>query len=113
MNCIFCKIAENKVPARIIYQDDEILAFHDIAPQAPYHVLLIPRKHISTLNDAEESDTEILGKILLRSQLIAAQLGLSESGYRLVMNCNKNGGQSIYHIHCHLLGGRRMHWPPG
>lgn len=113
MNCLFCRIAEKKAPARIIYQDESILAFYDISPQAPCHVLLIPRKHISTLNNAIESDTEILGQLLFRAQVVAAQLGLAESGYRLVINCNEHGGQSVFHLHCHLLGGRRMYWPPG
>ena len=113
MDCLFCGIVQEKVPARIIYRDDEILAFHDISPKAPHHILIIPTKHIETLNDIDKNDISIIGKMVFRAKELAAQIGMSEPGYRLVLNCNADGGQSVYHIHCHLLGGRLMQWPPG
>ena len=113
MDCLFCGIIQEKVPARIIYRDDEILAFHDISPKAPHHILIIPTKHIETLNDIDKNDISIIGKMVFRAKELAAQIGMSEPGYRLVLNCNADGGQSVYHIHCHLLGGRLMQWPPG
>lgn len=111
--CIFCRIAAKKVPAAIIYEDSNLIAFHDIDPQAPVHVLIIPREHISTLNHLEPANTELMGHLILEAQKLAVQLGISDKGYRLIMNCNHEGGQSIYHIHLHLLGGRQMRWPPG
>ena len=113
MDCLFCGIVQGKVPAKVIYKDDDILAFHDISPKAPIHILIIPTKHIATLDDVEQDDILIVGKILFRAKEIASQLGISERGYRLVLNCHADGGQSVYHIHCHLLGGRKMTWPPG
>ena len=113
MNCLFCGIAQEKIPARIIYKDDDVVAFHDISPKAPHHILIIPRKHIATLNDVTEADIPLIGKIIHCAKELAAQIGISEPGYRLVFNCNDHAGQAIYHIHCHLLGGRHMHWPPG
>ena len=113
MDCLFCGIVQGKVPAKVIYKDDDILAFHDISPKAPIHILIIPTKHIATLDDVEQDDILIVGKILFRAKEIASQLGISERGYRLVLNCHVDGGQSVYHIHCHLLGGRKMAWPPG
>lgn len=113
MDCLFCKIVDKTIPANIAYEDDDVLAFHDISPQAPKHVLVIPKKHISTLNEIENEDLELVGKIVQRAKLLAAELGVDESGYRLVLNCNKDGGQSVYHIHCHMLGGRALQWPPG
>ena len=110
---IFMKIVRHEVPAQILYQDDDITAFKDINPAAPAHVLIVPNKHIATLNDATPEDERLLGKIVLTAQRIARELGIDQSGYRLVMNCNSNGGQSVYHLHFHLLGGRRMTWPPG
>lgn len=113
MNCLFCKIVAGEVPAKIAYQDEELLAFHDISPQAPHHLLLIPRKHIATLNELSLEDAPLIAKLTLRAQSLAKELGLAEAGYRLIMNCNDAGGQSVYHIHMHLLGGRTMQWPPG
>lgn len=113
MDCIFCKIAKGELPADIVYQDDQIVAFKDIAAQAPNHILIIPRKHISTLNNLGASDTELMGHITLSARAVAQELGLAENGYRLVMNCNNDGGQTVFHIHMHLLGGRQLHWPPG
>ncbi len=113
MECLFCRISQGNIPADVIFRENGIVAFHDISPQAPTHVLLIPEKHISTLNDLTEADRDIMGNIILGAKKVAAELGLAEDGYRLVMNCNGDGGQTVFHIHCHLLGGRAMHWPPG
>jgi len=113
MDCLFCKIAAGEIPAKIIYRKNGLLAFHDISPQAPVHVLLIPEKHIATLNELVDEDRRLLGDLLLAGREVAQQLGLAQDGYRLVLNCNRDGGQTVFHIHCHLLGGRQMHWPPG
>lgn len=113
MTCLFCNIVDGKIPADIVYQDDEVLAFRDINPQAPIHILLIPRKHISTTNDFSVEDEALAGKLLLAAGRLAKQLDFAEDGYRLVMNCNGHGGQTVFHIHLHLLGGRNMRWPPG
>ncbi len=112
MNCVFCEIIEKKRPAQIIYEDEHVLAFEDIHPQAPVHVLVIPKKHIATLNEADDTDAEILGRMSLAAAKLAQQLGFADSGYRTVMNCNAHGGQTVYHIHLHLLGGKTMGWPP-
>lgn len=112
-NDLFLKIIEREIPADIVYEDEELLAFRDIQPQAPVHVLVIPKHRIPTLNDLGSADAELVGKMVLRAKLIAASEGLAEDGYRLVFNCNSQGGQSVYHIHLHLLGGRQMNWPPG
>lgn len=111
MDCLFCKISEKKIPSKIVFESDDILAFHDIAPQAPVHIIIIPKKHIETLDEINESNYDIAGKLLLTSANIAKDLKLE--GYRVVINCNEIAGQSVFHIHCHLLGGRPMHWPPG
>ncbi|MDR3442218.1 MAG: histidine triad nucleotide-binding protein [Legionella sp.] len=113
MDCLFCKIAQGAIPAAIIYEDSEIMAFRDLNPQAPKHLLVIPRQHIATINDAKEEHQALLGKMILGAQKIAQTEGLSETGYRLVFNINPDGGQTVYHIHLHLLGGRQMTWPPG
>lgn len=113
MSCFFCKIANKEMATDIVYEDEHVIAFRDINPQAPTHLLIIPRKHIATLNDAEPADKELMGHIMLTAQKIAAQEGDQEDGYRVVMNCNRNGGQSVYHIHLHYLSGRQMVWPPG
>ncbi|MCS7088077.1 MAG: histidine triad nucleotide-binding protein [Thermoflexales bacterium] len=110
---IFARIVRGEVPARIVYRDDEVTAFHDIAPAAPTHILIVPNKTIPTLNDATPADEALLGKLLLTAQRLAREFGIAESGYRLVINCNRDGGQSVYHLHVHLLGGRKMTWPPG
>ncbi|MCC6485591.1 MAG: histidine triad nucleotide-binding protein [Armatimonadetes bacterium] len=112
-NCIFCKIARGEIPAQIVYEDSDVVAFEDLNPQAPTHVLVIPRRHISRVSDAKESDALLLGKLTLAANQIAAERGIVEGGYRLVMNCNEGAGQSVWHIHLHLLGGRNMQWPPG
>ena len=113
MTCLFCNIIDGKLPADIVYQDDEVLAFRDINPVAPTHILCIPRKHISTSNEFTAQDEAVAGKLLLTASKLAKQLGFAEDGYRLVMNCNGHAGQTVFHIHLHLLGGRHMSWPPG
>lgn len=110
---LFVKIIEREIPADIVHEDDELLAFRDINPQAPVHVLVVPRRRIPTLNDLDDADAALVGRMVLVARRIAADEGLSEDGYRLVFNCNAHGGQSVYHIHLHLLGGRQMAWPPG
>lgn len=112
-DCIFCKIAAGAMPAKIVHQDDQVLAFHDIHPQAPTHILVIPKKHIATLLDATPEDAPILGKLQLAAVELARQFGLARDGFRLVTNCLEGAGQSVFHLHLHLLGGRRMGWPPG
>jgi len=113
MSCLFCNIVEGKIPADIVYQDETVLAFRDINPQAPTHILCIPRKHISTINDLTVEDEAVAGKLMLTAGKLAKQLGFAEDGYRVVMNCNGHAGQTVFHIHLHLLGGRHMSWPPG
>lgn len=112
-DCLFCKINQGDIPANILYQDDDITVFKDISPQAPVHFLVIPKKHISTINDLQDVDTGLLGKMMLQAKKTAADLGVAESGYRTTMNCNDDGGQTVHHIHLHVLGGRQMTWPPG
>lgn len=112
-DCIFCKIAKKEAPAKIIYEDDEIVAFDDLHPKAPHHKLIIPRKHIATLNDVDEKDSNLMGHMLLVAKKLAKQLGIDEEGYRVLMNVNRGGGQLVFHIHLHLIGGRPMSWPPG
>lgn len=113
MDCIFCKIAKKEVPAKIVFEDQDVIAFHDLDPKAPHHVLIIPHKHIATLNDASDADEKLLGHLFLTAKQIANKLGIAQEGYRTLLNCNRAGGQAVYHIHLHLLGGRTMHWPPG
>ncbi|OGU10450.1 MAG: histidine triad nucleotide-binding protein [Ignavibacteria bacterium GWB2_35_12] len=110
---IFTKIIKREIPANIIYEDEYVVAFEDVNPVAPIHILVVPKKQIPTMNDANEEDTILLGKILLTAGKLAKQKGVSEDGYRLVINCNKGAGQTVFHIHCHLLGGRIFNWPPG
>jgi histidine triad (HIT) family protein len=112
MDCLFCKIIQGTIPAKISYSDDKVIAFDDINPQAPVHKIIIPRQHIATLNDAQESDCEMIGHMIQSATKIAKELEIAETGYRLVMNCNNHGGQTVFHIHLHLIGGT-MHWPPG
>ena len=109
---IFSKIIDRKIPARIEHEDDRCLAFHDVAPQAPTHVLVIPKKPIPSLADLEPADEALVGHLVMVATQLAAKLGLGD-GYRLVVNCGRDGGQSVDHLHVHLLGGRQMHWPPG
>jgi len=111
--CIFCKIAAKKIPARIIHEDDLAIAFEDINPQAPVHTLIIPKKHISTALDITEADHALIGQLFHAAARIAKDKGIADKGFRLVMNTNADAGQAVFHIHLHLLGGRSMHWPPG
>jgi len=113
MDCIFCKIAAGQIPAKIAYQDDDVVAFHDLQPQAPTHILVIPRKHIATVNDLTPDDAALVGKLFLAARQIASEQGFAADGYRLVMNTNRDAGQSVFHIHLHLLAGRSLSWPPG
>ena len=110
---IFGKIIRREIPADIVYENDELLAFRDVNPQAPVHVLFIPKKPIATLNDATSDDAALLGKVLLAAANYAKQEGFAEDGYRTVVNCNTHGGQTVYHLHVHLLAGRKLTWPPG
>jgi histidine triad (HIT) family protein len=111
--CLFCKFVSGEITPNIVYQDDEVLAFRDINPQAPTHILIIPKRHIPTLNDLTPDDAELVGKLYLTAKKLAEDEGIDEPGYRTVMNCNEEAGQSVFHIHLHLLGGRPMAWPPG
>lgn len=113
MDCIFCKIINGILQKEIIYEDQWVIAFDDIFPQAPLHQLIIPRKHISNLNEIEKSDAHLISHLAMTGKQLAEKAGLSESGYRLVLNCNQDGGQTVFHIHMHLLAGRPMEWPPG
>lgn len=112
-DCLFCRIVARELPAHIIYEDDLAIAFHDIHPQAPVHILIIPRKHISRISDIGEEDRLLVGHLHLVAKQLAEQFHLNERGFRLVFNVGRDGGQHVYHIHLHLLGGRAMGWPPG
>ena len=112
-DCLFCKILDGDIPCDKVFENEHVIAFRDVNPQAPTHVLVIPRKHISTVNDLTEDDKNIVGEMVLAAQAVATQEGIEEDGYRLVMNCNAGAGQTVFHIHLHLLGGRAMNWPPG
>ncbi|NND45091.1 MAG: histidine triad nucleotide-binding protein [Xanthomonadales bacterium] len=110
---LFLKIVAREIPADIVYETDDVLAFRDINPQAPVHVLIIPKTRIPTVNDIADDQLDLVGRLLLAARDIAKAEGISEDGYRLVMNCNRAGGQEVFHIHLHLLGGRQLRWPPG
>jgi histidine triad (HIT) family protein len=112
-SCLFCRIIAGERPARIVHQDERLVAIEDINPQAPVHVLVIPRRHIATLNDLTPDDAGLIGELVGRAAIIAKDRGIDQSGYRTVFNCNRGAGQSVFHIHLHLMGGRRMGWPPG
>jgi len=111
--CLFCKMVSGQIKPNTVYEDDDVLAFKDINPQAPVHVLVIPKKHTATLNDLKPGDAALVGKLLMTAARIAKDSGIAESGYRAVMNCNADAGQSVFHVHLHLLGGRILRWPPG
>jgi histidine triad (HIT) family protein len=112
-DCLFCKIIERRIPSTIVYEDDRVMAFTDIDPKAPTHVLIVPKRHIATLNDLGTEDDQIVGELIRRAAAIAKERGVSEHGYRTVFNTNRGAGQSVFHIHLHLLGGRPLTWPPG
>ena len=111
--CIFCKIGAGQIPAKVVLQDDEVLAFDDVNPQAPVHVLVIPKRHVVNLNETEAGDRTLLGRLLDAATQVARKKGIAESGYRVVANQGRDGGQSVFHLHLHVLGGRPMSWPPG
>jgi histidine triad (HIT) family protein len=111
--CLFCRIAAHELPANIVFEDDDLIAFHDISPQAPTHILVIPRRHITSLAHAGPEDEALLGKLLTAANRAAKDAGLAESGFRVVINTGAGAGQSVFHVHVHVLGGRRLKWPPG
>lgn len=113
MDCLFCKIANKQLNAKVAFENERVIAFHDLFPQAPTHILVIPKQHYTTLNDVPASESAILGELVATASQLAKDLDFAEAGYRVVMNCNADGGQSVYHIHLHLLAGRRLSWPPG
>lgn len=113
VDCIFCKIAQGEIPSNIVYEDDKILAFKDLSPQAPVHILLIPKEHIKSANDLDEDNSHIVGHIFTIANKLAKELEIADAGYRIVNNCGENGGQTVGHLHFHLLGGRKFSWPPG
>ncbi|WP_316365195.1 histidine triad nucleotide-binding protein [Candidatus Thiodiazotropha sp. CDECU1] len=112
-DCLFCKFISGEIQPDKVYEDEEVLAFRDINPQAPTHILIIPKRHIATLNELESDDQALMGKLILTAQKVAEEEGIDSAGYRTVINCNEAAGQSVFHIHLHLLGGRTMQWPPG
>ena len=112
-DCLFCKIVAGQIPATIVFQDDHVVAFKDITPRAPTHVLIVPRRHVASLNDLVADDDALVGEMVRAAAAIAREQGLAERGYRTVFNCNADAGQTVFHIHLHLLGGRTMAWPPG
>ncbi len=112
-DCLFCKILAGDIPADVVHETEDTLAFRDINPQAPVHVLIIPRRHIARINDIDAADREQVGSLFVAAREIAAAEGLAEDGYRVVMNCNEAAGQTVFHLHLHLLGGRKLGWPPG
>ena len=111
--CLFCKMVAGEIKPNVVYEDDSVLAFRDINPQAPTHVLVVPKRHISTINDLKSSDAELVGRLYLGAKKVAEQDGIAADGYRTVMNCNAAAGQTVFHLHLHVLGGRDMRWPPG
>lgn len=113
MDCLFCKIADGSIPSEVVHRDNDLVAFRDIRPQAPVHILIIPTRHIETVLDLKEEDDRLLGKMVMLANRLAKDEGIAEDGFRLVLNCKRHGGQEVYHIHLHLLGGRAMGWPPG
>jgi histidine triad (HIT) family protein len=112
-DCLFCRIIAGELPSSIVYDDERVLAFNDINPQGPTHVLVVPKKHIASLNDLTPGDDQIVGEVVRRAAAIARERGIAESGFRTVFNTNRGAGQTVFHIHLHLIGGRSLHWPPG
>ncbi|MEN8177606.1 MAG: histidine triad nucleotide-binding protein [Pseudomonadota bacterium] len=112
-DCLFCKFVSGEIKPNVVYEDEDVLAFRDVNPQAPTHILVIPKRHIATLNDLQPADADLIGKLTLAAQKIAEDEGIAEPGYRTLINCNAEAGQTVFHIHLHLLGGRPMGWPPG
>lgn len=112
-DCLFCKMVSGEIKPDVVFEDDDVLAFRDVNPQAPMHVLVIPKTHIATVNELDENNAGVISQIYLVARKLAQDSGVAEDGYRLVMNCNAGAGQSVFHIHLHVLGGRQMNWPPG
>lgn len=112
-DCIFCKIVNKEIPSTIVFDDDQVLAFEDLNPVAPCHVLVIPKQHVATINDVEPAHEPMLGRLYSAAKAVAAKKGVAESGYRTVMNCGEGAGQSVFHLHLHVVGGRPLEWPPG
>jgi len=112
-DCLFCKVAAGEIPSQKLFEDDEIVAFEDINPHAPVHVLVIPRRHITTLNELEPGDDPLMGRLLRAGARVARERDIADRGYRVVLNCNADAGQSVWHVHMHVLGGRNLRWPPG
>jgi len=112
-DCVFCKIAKKEIPAAIVYEDKDIIAFNDIKPQAPVHVIVIPKRHIDRVSDLSNENTGLAGKLIIASNSIAREKGIVDGGYRMTINCNRDAGQEVFHMHIHVLGGRKMGWPPG
>ncbi len=113
VDCVFCKITQHQIPAKIVWENAQVVAFQDINPQAPIHVVLVPKTHIARIIDLNESNAFVVKDLILSANELAKNLKIADGGYRLVINCNSAGGQTVYHLHLHLLGGRQMHWPPG
>jgi histidine triad (HIT) family protein len=113
MDCLFCRIINKKIPSKTVYEDRHVFAFEDINPQAPVHILIVPKKHMSTILEAEPEDNELIGLMFQTANKLAKERGFAGRGFRLVMNCNRESGQTVFHIHLHLLAGRAMNWPPG
>jgi histidine triad (HIT) family protein len=113
VSCLFCEIVAGRIPARIAYQDEEVIAFHDIDPQGPVHMLVVPKRHVTSLLDLGPGDDAVVGSLVRRARDLAQEAGLAERGFRLVLNCGEDAGYSVYHIHLHLVGGRKLGWPPG
>ena len=113
MPTLFTKIANREIPAKIVYETDSVLAFEDIHPMAPHHILIVPKREIPTINDLDRESAPLIGELFLAAKELARRLGVAESGYRVVMNCNQDGGQTVFHLHLHFLAGRALHWPPG
>jgi len=112
-NCLFCRVASGEIASDVVYEDDAVVAFNDVNPKAPIHILVIPREHIATLNDLDDGHIDLVGRLYLVARDIAREQGFAEAGYRTVINCNRQAGQSVFHLHLHLLAGRLMGWPPG
>ena len=112
-DCLFCKIASGDIPSKKAYEDEQVIVFHDISPAAPVHVLIVPKRHLASINDVTEADGGLIAHVFKVAVQVASELGLSENGYRIVNNCGKDGGQTVAHLHFHLLGGRYLDWPPG
>ncbi len=112
-DCLFCKIVAKEIPSKVVFEDGETVAFEDVNPQAPVHLLVVPRRHVATLNDLAPADDALLGRLQRVAARLASERGIAERGFRTVMNCNREAGQSVFHLHLHLLGGRPMAWPPG